>query len=35
MPDVIEQLKNWVEENYNARDCELTYECSEGNSYNS
>lgn len=34
MPDVIEQLKNWVEANYNARDCELTYECSEGNSYN-
>ena len=34
MPDVIEQLESWVKENYNARDCELTYECSEGNSYN-
>ena len=30
MPDVIEQLKNWVEENYNAPACEWTYERSEG-----
>lgn len=34
MPDVIEQLENWVKENYNAPACELTYECSEGNSFN-
>lgn len=33
MPDVIEQLKNWVEENYNAPACEWTYERSEGNSF--
>lgn len=33
MPDVIEQLKNWVEESYNAPACGWTYERSEGNSF--
>lgn len=33
MPDVIEQLENWVKENYNAHACEWTYERSEGNSF--
>lgn len=34
MSSVIEQIENWVKENYNAGACELTYECSEGNSFN-
>ena len=32
MHDVIEQLENWVKENYNNYATEYTYERSEGNS---
>lgn len=32
MANIIEQLENWVKENYNADACEYTYERSEGNS---
>lgn len=32
MSDVIEQLENWVKENYDSYAAEYTYERSEGNS---